>query len=94
MLRNVTVVFAILIVLGSSGLSASAFARGSGYDAGGGTAGSRGNNLRGGFGGTAGDGHDGYGNGARSLRGDLRGYGGRDVWGHWGTYYGPMIPVI
>jgi hypothetical protein len=20
------------------------------------------------------------------------GYGGRDVWGHWGTYYGPMVP--
>jgi hypothetical protein len=19
-------------------------------------------------------------------------YGGRDVWGHWGTYYGPMVP--
>jgi hypothetical protein len=19
------------------------------------------------------------------------GYGGRDVWGHWGAYYGPMI---
>jgi hypothetical protein len=21
----------------------------------------------------------------------FRGYEGRDVWGHWGTYYGPMI---
>jgi hypothetical protein len=20
------------------------------------------------------------------------GYGNRDVWGHWGAYYGPMIP--
>ena len=20
------------------------------------------------------------------------GSGGRDVWGHWGTYYGPMVP--
>jgi hypothetical protein len=24
----------------------------------------------------------------------LRGYGGHDVWGHWGTYYGPMLPSI
>jgi hypothetical protein len=22
----------------------------------------------------------------------FRGYEGHDVWGHWGTYYGPMIP--
>jgi hypothetical protein len=21
------------------------------------------------------------------------GYRNRDVWGHWGTYYGPMVPV-
>jgi hypothetical protein len=28
------------------------------------------------------------------LRGGFRGYGGRDVWGHWGAYYGPMIPPI
>jgi hypothetical protein len=20
-------------------------------------------------------------------------YGSRDVWGHWGTYYGPMVPT-
>jgi len=24
---------------------------------------------------------------------DLSGYGSRDVWGHWGAYYGPMIPA-
>ena len=24
----------------------------------------------------------------------LRGYGSRDVWGHWGNYYGPMIPSV
>jgi hypothetical protein len=24
----------------------------------------------------------------------FRGYESRDVWGHWGTYYGPMIPSI
>jgi hypothetical protein len=22
------------------------------------------------------------------------GYEGRDVWGHWGTYYGPLVPSI
>jgi hypothetical protein len=21
-------------------------------------------------------------------------YEGRDMWGHWGAYYGPMIPSI
>jgi len=30
---------------------------------------------------------DGYG-------GYDRGLGGRDVWGHWGTYYGPMVGPI
>jgi hypothetical protein len=24
----------------------------------------------------------------------FRGYKGHDVWGHWGTYYGPMLPSI
>jgi hypothetical protein len=28
------------------------------------------------------------------LRGGFRGYGSRDMWGHWGAYYGPMIPAI
>jgi hypothetical protein len=28
-------------------------------------------------------------------RGDrFRGYDGNDVWGHWGDYYGPMLPSI
>jgi hypothetical protein len=27
------------------------------------------------------------------LRGEFRGYHGRDAWGHWGAYYGPMIPM-
>jgi hypothetical protein len=30
-----------------------------------------------------------YGN----PNGKFSGYGGRDVWGHWGAYYGPMIPA-
>jgi hypothetical protein len=24
----------------------------------------------------------------------FRGYEGHDAWGHWGTYYGPMVPSI
>jgi hypothetical protein len=24
----------------------------------------------------------------------FRGYEGHDVWGHWGAYYGPMLPSI
>jgi hypothetical protein len=52
----------------------------------------RGNQSGGGFGGTPGDSYGGYGNRASSLHGGSRGYRGRDVWGHWGTYYGPMIP--
>jgi hypothetical protein len=24
---------------------------------------------------------------------NFSGYGSRDVWGHWGAYYGPMIPT-
>jgi len=35
-------------------------------------------------------------NGAHFIgEGDrFRGYEGHDVWGHWGTYYGPMVPSI
>jgi hypothetical protein len=87
MSRNATIVLAILLVLGSYGPSASAFA-----GDGGAGAGVRGNNLRSGFGGTPADRHDGCR--ADGLRGEFRGYGGRDVWGHWGAYYGPMIPMI
>jgi hypothetical protein len=36
------------------------------------------------------DGYPCYGNHA----GGLRGHGDRDVWGHWGTYYGPMVPTV
>jgi predicted transglutaminase-like cysteine proteinase len=28
----------------------------------------------------------------RSRASDLRGLADRDVWGHWGSYYGPMAP--
>jgi hypothetical protein len=35
------------------------------------------------------DGHSCYSNGPSGLHGDAD----RDVWGHWGAYYGPMIHV-
>jgi hypothetical protein len=37
---------------------------------------------------TATDTHNAYG---RNRAGDFRGLAERDVWGHWGAYYGPMI---
>jgi hypothetical protein len=89
--RNAIVVLAIVLVVGSSGLATSAFARGG--DSGGGD-GFRGHHLNRGFGGARGDGYGGYRNPGNGLRGGFRGYGGRDVWGHWGAYYGPMIPAI
>jgi hypothetical protein len=46
----------------------------------------RGNRISEGFGG-------GYGYRASRLHGP-GGYTNRDLWGHWGTYYGPMVPVI
>jgi hypothetical protein len=45
-------------------------------------------------GGAPGDGYDDYGNRADGLRGEFRSYRSRDVWGHWGAYYGPVIPMI
>src|SRR5438445_12595647 len=72
MLRNAIAVLAIILVLGSSGLSTSAFARGAGYGGGGGF---HGNHFGGGFGDTPGDGHGGYGDRASGLRGGFRGYG-------------------
>jgi hypothetical protein len=30
----------------------------------------------------------------RNRASDLRGPGERDVWGHWGTHYGPMVPTV
>jgi hypothetical protein len=92
MLRNAIVVFAIVLALGSFELSNTAFARDGGY--GGGGDGFPGNHFGGGFGVTPNDGHGGHYNRARGLRGGLRGYGSRDVWGHWGAYYGPMVPSI
>ena len=94
MLRNTIVVLATVLVLGSCGLSASAFARSGGYGRGGGGDGFRRNHFGGGFGATASDGYGGYRDRASGWRGGFRGYAGRDVWGHWGASYGPMIPTI
>ena len=33
--------------------------------------------------------HTKYGN----PNGNFSWYGNRDVWGHWGAYYGPMISI-
>jgi hypothetical protein len=91
-LRSATIVLAILLALGSFGLSASAFARDGGYRAGGAGVVVRGDSFGGGLSGTPDDGYD-DGNHTSGL-GELRGCRGRDVWGHWGAYYGPMIPMI
>jgi hypothetical protein len=90
MLRKTIVVIAI-VFLGSSGLSTSTFARSGG---GGGGASFRGNHLRGDFNGIRADSFGVYGNRTGGLHDGLRGYGNRDAWGHWGAYYGPMIPAI
>jgi hypothetical protein len=78
MLRKPVVVLAVALVLGTSGLSTSAFARG-------------GNHVGEGFGDTHRHRHGAYDNRASSLRGGFSGYEDRDIWGHWGAYYGPMI---
>jgi hypothetical protein len=93
MLRNATIVLAVLVALGSFDLSASAFARDGGYRAEDAGTGVRGDNSGGGLGGTPAGGHDDYGNHTSGL-GELRGCRGHDVWGHGGAYYGPMIPMI
>jgi len=94
MLRQAIVVLAIALVLGNFGLSTSALARGGG-DGGSGSGDSfLGNHPRGGVSGIPGDSFGGNGNRTGGLHGGLRVYGNRDVWGHWGTYYGPMIPTI
>ena len=90
MLRKIIVVIAI-VVLGSSGLSTSTFARSGG---GGGGASFRGNHLRGDFNGIRADSFGVYGNRTGGSHNGLLRHGSRDVWGHWGAYYGPMIPAI
>jgi hypothetical protein len=87
MLRKTMVVLVIALGLGSSGLSTSAFARASGFEEGGF------DHVASGFGGRgAGGSYRAESGGVSGLRRGTHGYGRRDVWGHWGAYYGPMIP--
>jgi hypothetical protein len=88
----------MMMVLASAALAGSllatdAQARGGGGhgNGGGGGEGFRGDHFSGGFGDTLSDSYGGYGTRGSGLRGGFRVYGGRDVWGHWGAYYGPMI---
>src|SRR5260370_27102157 len=89
MLRNAIAFLAIVLVLGSSGLSTSAFARGGGH---GGS--SAGDGLRGTFGGNPGDGFGGFTHRAGRLRGGFQRNGGPRVWGHWGGSYWPMVSLL
>jgi len=90
----------MMMVLASAALAGSllatdAQARGGGGHGGrGGDDGFRGDHSSGSFGDTPVDGYGGYDNRSSGLRGEFRWYGGRDVWRHWGAYYGPMIPMI
>jgi hypothetical protein len=93
MLRTIMVVIAI-VLLGSSGLSTGAFARSGGHGGGGRGDSLRGNHLRGASGGIRADSFDVYGNRAGGSDNGLLGHEKRDAWGHWGAYYGPMIPAI
>jgi hypothetical protein len=86
-----------MMVLASAALAGSllatdAQARGNGGR--GGDDGFRDNRFSRGLGDAPVDGHGGYGNRGNGLGSQFREYGGRDVWGHRGAYYGPMIPTI
>jgi hypothetical protein len=87
----------IMMVLVSAALVGSLLATAAqarGDEGRGGDDGFRDNHLSGGLREAPVDGYGSYGSRSIGSRGELRGYGGRDVWGHWGAYYGPMIPMI
>src|SRR5437763_16711962 len=88
------VVLAIVLALGSSVLSAGAFARSRGYGGGGGGDRFRGDHFGGGFGGVPDDGNGGYANRASGPRDGLRGYVDGAMLGHWVAYYEHMILTI
>jgi hypothetical protein len=97
MLRKITIFLAVVLVFGGSAPSSGAFAHGGGDR--GYSGGRRGrNSVRGdavarGFGGhRAGDAYNCYGGRVGGLCNGFPGYEHDDVWGHWGAYYGPMIP--
>jgi hypothetical protein len=87
MLCKPMVVLAIALALGSSLLSTSAFARDDRGSSGARAFGS--GDLGGCFGSDRKGGNDHSINGLHG--GSDHGYGGDDVWGHWGAYYGPMV---
>lgn len=92
MLRKTTVALAIVVVLGNFGLSTGALARDGRHGGSGRGDSFRGNHFPGDFGSISGESFGGYGNCTGGLHSGLRGC--RDLWGHWGAYYGPMIPAI
>ena len=79
-MRKMMVVLALVFTIGSSALSASAFARGGGLGV---------NHI------TSRRGGNHSGNVSRAAhRGLFRCTGsGYDPWGHWGSYYGPLMTV-
>jgi hypothetical protein len=86
MLRKTMVVLVVALGLGSFGLSTGALARGGG---------SGGDHVASGFGGhRAGGSYGADSGGVSGLHRGFHGYARPDVWGHWGAYYGPMIPPI
>jgi hypothetical protein len=88
MSRKAAVVLAILLVIGPS---ASASSRGGDYDDRGGSR-FRDNRLSGRFFNyTFRDRCGDDDKGAGGSRNRFRPCGARDIWGHWGAYYGPMI---
>jgi hypothetical protein len=94
MLRNGTVVLAVLLVLGSSG---SAVARDGSYNGRSAGDGFRDDHFGGGLAGSwniSGNDSRRHANRVSGSGGGFRGDGGSDVWGHWGAYYGPMVSTI
>jgi hypothetical protein len=88
MFPKIIVVFAIALVLGNIALSANAFAHGNGLRGGS----SHGDHFARSFAGRrVGSAYDGR---ASDLRGGFHANAGDDLWGHWGTYYGPMVPPL
>jgi hypothetical protein len=91
MLRNGTVILAVLLVLGTPG---SAVARGgySGGSAGDGFRDDHSRPLR--LTDISGKDSRRHANRASSSGGRFRAHGAGDVWRHWRAYYGPMMPTI
>jgi len=83
MLQKTVSAFAIVLVLGSTALSANALARAGDFGGASGFEGVRRDHLA--LGRSGGNGR------VSDLRGKFHTYGRPDVWGHWGNYYGPLV---